>query len=98
MGNYDGTWALKLMPMGQTGQAFDFNGSSQIGLGANFNFAGDASFSVSFWLDAERKASEEFIVSHLGYEINKRAWKITKFNQLLVFDTYSNGVQSKNSN
>ena len=93
MGSYDGTWVgTEAYAEGRTGQAFDFNGSSQIGLGANFNFAGDASFSVSFWLDAERKASEEFIVSHLGYEINKRAWKITKFNQLLVFDTYSNGA------
>ena len=81
-----------LMLMGPTGQAFDFDGSSRIGLGANFNFAGDASFSVSFWIDSEQKASEEFIVSHLGYDINKRAWKISKFNQFLVFDTYSNGV------
>ena len=92
-GNHNGTWGgTEAYADGPTGQAFDFDGSSRIGLGANFNFAGDASFSVSFWLDAELKASEEFIVSHLGYEINKRSWKISKFKQFIVFDTYSKGV------
>ena len=93
MGNYDGTWyGTEAYADGPTGQAFDFNGNSWIGLGANFNFADTENFSFSTWIKAEAVIGALYtICAHYGYKINKRAWRLIVYNGKLALQTAPGG-------
>ena len=97
IGSANGTWTgTEAYVDGKIGGAFDLSANqTTIGLSnCDFNFSGEASFTITAWVNGSYWSAMQTIISHYGHDINKRSWRFVISSGILTFESMSTGIYS----
>jgi len=97
IGSANGTWTgTEAYVDGKIGGAFDLSANqTTIGLSnCDFNFSGEASFTITAWVNGSYWSEMQTIISHYGHDINKRSWRFVISSGILDFESMSTGIYS----